>query len=75
MAGVEALIRTLYPEPATVAAGMVPVIVPPVIAVRVPMVTGVVKEPLAFESCAVNTLPVVNPDAVKLTEILVPAHA
>ncbi len=75
MAGVEALIRTLYPDPATVPARIAPVMLPLVIEVRVPRLTGEVKEPLASESCAVNTLPVVNPEAVKLTERFVPAQA
>jgi hypothetical protein len=61
------LLTTLmrYPEPCTVAEGMVAVMVPAAVLVSVPIATGLVNKPALLLSCAVNTLP-----AVKLPEIV-----
>jgi hypothetical protein len=61
------LLTTLmrYKVPATVDEGMVAVMVPAAVLVRVPIATGLVNAPALLLSCAVNRLP-----AVKLPEIV-----
>jgi hypothetical protein len=54
-----------YKVPATVDEGMVAVMVPAAVLVRVPIATGLVNAPALLLSCAVNRLP-----AVKLPEIV-----
>ena len=54
---------------------MVPEIVPADIDAKVPIAIGEAKLPLAFDSCAVKTFPVVKvPEVVKGTEIVDPAQ-
>jgi hypothetical protein len=43
--------------------------VPPVEPLSVPITVGLAKEPVLFESCAVNTLFALNPAAEKVTAI------
>ena len=61
------LLTTLmrYKVPATVDEGIVAVMVPAAVLVRVPIATGLVNAPALLLSCAVNTLP-----AVKLPEMV-----
>jgi hypothetical protein len=56
------LLTTLmrYNVPATVDEGIVAVMVPAAVLVRVPIATGLVNEPVLLLSCAVNTLPAVK---------------
>jgi hypothetical protein len=46
-----------YPVPVVVPAGIVALIVPAVVLVSVPILTGEVKLPAAFDNCAVNIFP------------------
>jgi hypothetical protein len=76
VAGLEATTRILYPAPAVVPAGIVAVI--GVVLVKednVPIETGAAKLPLALDSCAVKTLPLIKlPLMVKFTVTEVPAQ-
>lgn len=56
-AGFEETTRMIYPVPGAVPKGMVALMVPAVVPFMAPMAIGVAKLPLAFDSCAVNTLP------------------
>ena len=58
--GLLAITRILYPVPNEVPPGMVALIVPLFIEDKFPILVGVAKLPLAFESWAVNTLPTKN---------------
>ena len=60
IAGVELTTLILYAVPEACVKGIDAVIVPALIAVRVPIVTGLVKLPEASDSCAVKTFPAVN---------------
>jgi hypothetical protein len=63
--GLLATTLILYPVPNVVPAGNTAEMVPLVVLVKVPMLTGDVKLPVASESCAVNTFPALNvPDMV-----------
>jgi hypothetical protein len=59
-AGVELITRILYAPPAACPNGIVAVMVPAVVEVTLPIAVGATKEPAAFESCAVKTLPPPN---------------
>ena len=59
-AGLLATIRILYPVPAVVPTGIVPVMLPYVVAFTEPMATGVAKLPLASDNCNVKVLPARN---------------
>ena len=58
--GVELATRMRYALPAAVPLGMVAAMVPAAVAVNVPMLVGLAKEPVELESWAVNTLPAVK---------------
>jgi hypothetical protein len=65
--------RTRYPVPVAVPAGIVALTVPDAVAVTLPIVTGLVNDPLASDSCAVTVLPPAKvPVIVKGTEIEAP---
>ena len=46
-----------YPEPVAAATGIVAVMLPDVVLVKLPIAVGDAKEPDASDNCAVNTLP------------------
>ena len=73
--GFEDITLILYPVPDAVFEGIVALIVPELVLVSVPMLTGLEKLPLELESCAVKMLPALKvPDMVKGTDISEPAQ-
>ena len=67
--------RILYAVPKVVPAGIVAEIVPEAVLVSVPILTGVVKLPVAPDNCAVKIFPALNvPVAVKGTLTEAPAQ-
>jgi hypothetical protein len=60
VAGFELTTRILYAVPLAVVNGVEALIVPALVDVSVPIVTGLVKLPAASDSCAVNIFPAVN---------------
>ena len=55
--GVDEMILIRYPLPAAVPPGIVAVIVPADVDVKVPIAVGLANEPDELDNCAVNTLP------------------
>ena len=75
LAGLLLTTLILYPEPVIVFAGIVLDIVPATVDVKVPIITGEAKLPLAFDSCTVNIFPEVKvPETVNGTDTTDPAQ-
>ena len=75
MAGAELTTRMRYAVPAAVPVGIRALMVPAAVELRVPIFTGLTKDPAASLSCAVKTFPAVKePVIVKGTLTNVPVH-
>ena len=74
-AGLLLTILILYPVPVIVFTGNVLEMVPATVDVKVPILTGETKLPVAFDSCAVNIFPELKvPETVNGTDTIDPAQ-